>query len=619
MADHQEESSSPKLEYSSPDFNGKNTVVEKQFTKVYENEHETPDKLKTTKSIVIRKAELMGKQYDTWYLKALFLFTAFICSFAYGLDSIIRDIYMTYAMNAYSTHSLLSTVDVISMLISAVGQLFFAGLSDVFGRLSLFIVSIVFYVVGTIIQSQAYDVQRYAAGSIFYNIGLVGAMFQVTIILSDFSSLKWRLFYNFVPAWPALITVWVSGNVIHVANPQENWSWGIAMWAFIFPASCIPMIVCMLHMRWKVKDTVEWKELQEEKSFYQSHGLVQTLVQLFWKLDIVGVLLFCVSMGCILVPLTIAGGYSSQWRSAKVIAPLVLGFVLFPIFLHWENKIAKLPFAPFKMLRDRGIWAPLWIMFLICFVYAMAADYLYTILLVAANETDQSATVITSLYSFVAAIVSPFAGIFVARSSRMKPWTFLGCALYFVTMGLFYKFRGGEDTGKGVIGAMVIWGIASCFYDYPMSISMQTVTSHEHMAVVTALNLTIFRVGGAVGAAVSGAIWTQLLYPKLVTVLGDTSLAEIAYDSPFDFIDSYEWGTPLREATVEAYRYVQKYEALIALIFVAPMFLLTFFLRDPELTEKFGQDLDDDEYVAEDDDPITDWIVKRFSRSKKED
>lgn len=619
MVDNHGEDSVSGVIHASNKVDGKNIVVEKLSSKNADMEQESPYTFEVTESIVIRKAELMAKQYDSWFLKSLFLFTVFICSFAYGLDSIIRDIYMTYAMNAYETHSLLSTVNVISMVISAVGQIFFARLSDVFGRLSLFIVSIVLYVVGTVIQSQAYDVQRYAAGSVFYNVGLVGAMFQVTLILSDCSTLKWRLFYNFVPAWPAIITVWISGNVVHVANPLENWSWGIAMWAFIFPVSCIPFIACILHMRWKVRNSHEWRELQEEKSFYQTHGFVQTFVQLFWRLDVVGVILLSVFTGCICVPLTVAGGVSTEWRSGKVIAPFVLGFSLIPAFVYWESRLARFPLAPFLMLKDRGIWAPLWIYFLIAFIYEMAAEYLYTILLVAANESDLSATRITSLYSFVAAIFSPIVGLLVARSSRLKPYTVVGCLLYFVTMGLFYHYRGGNDAGKGVIGAMVVWGITSCLYDYPISVSIQTVTSHENLANVSALSSTIFRIGGAVGAAVSGAIWTQTLYPKLLKALGDADMAEAAFNSPLDFITDYDWGTPVREATVEAFQYVQKYEVLVGLIFVVPMFVMTFFLRDPPLNEEFGQNLNGEEYVKENNDPINDWIAERLSRFKKQD
>ena len=70
------------------------TVDEKMVAEPLD-EYGMPDKLKVTKSLVIRKAELMAKQYDTWFLKSLFLFSAFLCSFGYGLDGNIRGIYMT--------------------------------------------------------------------------------------------------------------------------------------------------------------------------------------------------------------------------------------------------------------------------------------------------------------------------------------------------------------------------------------------------------------------------------------------------------------------------------------------------------------------------------------------
>lgn len=581
----------------------------------FSNINSVRDELKVTKSLVIRKAELLAKQYEARYLKVLFLFAAFICSFAYGLDSSIRSVYMTYAMNSYSTHSLLSTISVITLMISAVSQIFFAALSDVFGRLTLFLVSIVFYIVGTIIQSQAYDVQRYAAGCIFYYIGLVGVMLQVVLILSDNSSLKWRLFYTMIPSWPAIVTTWISGNVVASADPLENWSWSIAMWAFIFPLCCLPLIGCMLHMRWKVRNDPEWKDLQVEKSYYQTHGLIQTLVQLFWKLDVLGVLLFTASIGCILIPLTLAGGVSTKWRDAKIIAPFVLGFFLAFAFIFWESKLAFIPFAPFKLLKDRGVWAPLMIMFSICFIYQMAAGYLYTILVVAVDESATSATRIMSLYSFVSAVIAPFLGFIVTRSARLKPYIIFGGSLYFITMGLFYRYRSGKDSDSGIIAGMVVWGISSCLFDYPTIVSIQSVTSHENMATVTALNYTIFRIGGAVAAAISGAIWTQSLYPKLLEYMGDAESATAAYGSPFTFILDYPWGTPMRDAMVQAYRHVQKYEVLVALIFTAPMLLLTFCVRDPPLTGEVGQKLREGEYVQTiKDDPINDWFAKQFSK-----
>lgn len=576
------------------------------------------DGMKQTKSLVIRKTEIMASQYNTWYSQVLFLSCAFLCAYGYSLDSSIRYVYMTYATNSYNTHSLLSTISIINMMISAVAQLFFAGLSDVFGRLRLMIVAILFYVVGTVIQSQAYDIQRYAAGSVFYNIGVVGVMLQVSLFLADNSSLKWRLLYSFVPAWPAIINMWVSGNIVKAANPLVNWSWNIAMWAFILPLSCVPLLCCVVHMRWKASKTPEWQELESELTFYQKHGFVHTIVEVFWKVDIVGLLLLTASMGCILVPLTIAGGISEQWNNGKIIGPLVLGVFLVPLTIYWESNWAKVPFAPFLLLKDRGIWAPMSIMFLVCFIYQMAAGYLYTILLVSMNQTELSATRIMNLYSFVAGIYSPIFGFVVARTGRLKSFMLVGCCLYFVVMGLFYRYRGGLGAESGIIGAMVVWGIASCMYTYPVTTSAQSVTSHENMATVTAMLLTIFRIGGAVGASVSGAIWTNLLYPKLLQNLGDVELASAAYTAPLTFIVSHPWNTEVRTAMIDAYRHVQKYEVLVGLIFVAPMLVLTFCLRDPELTDDYGQKLAEGQCVqTEGEDPIAEWFSDRFKKLKR--
>lgn len=583
------------------------------------NEYGIPDKFKTSKSLVLRKTEILSEQYSAWYWRVVLLFSAFLCGYGYGLDGNLRYVYTTYATNSYSTHSLLSTIGVVNSVIAAASQIIYARLSDVFGRLTLFITAIVFYVVGTIIESQAYDVQRYAAGAVFYNVGYVGIILVVLLILSDFSSLRWRLFYSFVPAWPFIINTWISGNITDAAKPEKNWSWDIGMWAFIFPLSCLPLVACMLHMRWRARKTEEWKELSTQKSFTQTHGFVQTIVQLFWKLDVIGVLLMAVVLGCILVPLTLAGGTSSKWNNPHIIAPFVLGFVLIPFFIYWESKWAHEPIAPFKLLSDRGIWSAVCISFLINFIYTMAAGYLYTILIVAVDESVKSATRITTISSFVSTVFAPFFSLFITRFSRLKPFIIIGCSLWMVAMGILFHFRSGRSSDKGIIGALVVWGIGTTMFTYPVTVSIQSVTSHENMATVTALNYTLYRIGSAVGSAVSGAIWTQLLFNKLVETTGDIDIATKVYGSPLTYMAEFQWGTPMRDAIVEAYRYVQKYEVLIALVFTAPLFIFSLCLRDPKLTDEVAhEDIKEGEYITVDhDDPIFNWMSNKWDRIRQ--
>ncbi|ODV95723.1 hypothetical protein PACTADRAFT_3406 [Pachysolen tannophilus NRRL Y-2460] len=568
------------------------------------------------KSLVIRKTEIIAAQYDTIYHKFAILFCALLVGYGYGLDGNIRYVFTSYATSAYSTHSLLSTVNVIEAVVGAASQPVYARLSDVFGRIQLFVVAVLFYVVGTIIQSQSYDVQRYAGGSVLYYIGYTGIILVLLLILSDFSSLKWRLFYTFVPTFPFIINTWISGNITAEVG-GDNWSWGIGMWAFIFPLSCIPMLCCMLHMRWLAGRTAEWKELIEEhkaemKANVSGRGsrFVKFMVELFWKLDVIGLILLVASLGCLLVPLTLAGGVTEKWRHGNIIGPIVLGGVLIPIFIIYEHFFARFPIAPFGLIKDRGVWSALVISFLFDFIYYMACDYLYTVLIIAVNESTKSATRISVISSFVGVVAAPFYGLFIVKFKRLKGFIAFGCALWFTACGMLMRYRGGEESHSGIIGALCVMGLGTCFLTYPINVSLQSVTSHENMANVSSLCYTTYRIGAAVGSAVSGAIWTQTLYKKILEYMGDATLAASAYASPYDFILIYTWGTPEREALVKAYKYVQNLETLVAVVFCAPLFICSLFLRDPKLTDEQAKEelKDGEEVYKHDEDIIANWF-----------
>lgn len=250
------------------------------------------------------------------------------------------------------------------------------------------------------------------------------------------------------------------------------------------------------------------------------------------------------------------------------------------------------------------------ISFLIDFIYYMAADYLYTVMIVAVNESVKSATRIATLSSFVSTVASPFFALLVTRCTRLKPFIMFGCALWMVAMGLLYHFRGGSQSHSGIIGALCVWGVGTTLFTYPVTVSVQSAVSHENMATVTALNYTLYRIGSAVGSAVSGAIWTQTLYKQILKRMGDVALATTAYESPYTFIETYTWGTPQRNALMNAYKYVQRLETIVALVFCVPLIAFSLCLRDPKLTDTVAVEyIEDGEYVdTKDNDPILDWF-----------
>ena len=81
-----------------------------------------------------------------------------------------------------------------------------AKIADVFGRIELIIVSIVFYVVGTIVESTSDGVSQFCGGAVLYQVGYTMIILLVEVIVADLTSTRARLFFSFVPALPFVVS-----------------------------------------------------------------------------------------------------------------------------------------------------------------------------------------------------------------------------------------------------------------------------------------------------------------------------------------------------------------------------------------------------------------------------
>lgn len=540
------------------------------------------------KPIGVRKIEVVSKQYG-FPGKVMVFFFIFLIAYCYGLDGQTRYIYQATATSGYGDHSLLSTINVVNGVVAAAAQPFIARLADIYGRVSILVLSVIFYAIGTLIESQAHNVQTFAGGAVLYQIGYTGLMLILQLVASDMSLLNWRLLALFVPAAPFIINTWISGNI--TGQMTAHWSWGIGMWAIIVPVSAIPLTLALIHMTRRAHKSAEWEQFREEKLGITKVSPVKYCTTLFWKLDVIGVLLLAAMFALILVPLTLAGGQAStseQWGKAKIIVPLVIGFCLIPVFLTWEWK-CKFPITPWKLLKDRGVFCALFIGVFINFIWYMQGDFMYTVLLVAVNQSVTSATRITSLYSFVSVITGCLLGLVIVKIRRVKPFIIFGSVMWLLAMGLLIKYRGGDESYSGIIGSLCLLGFGAAFFTYPTTVSIQACTKHEHMAVVTALYLASYNIGSGLGGAVSGAIWTQILPKKLLEELKDPKLAEYAYSNPLGsasdagFIYHYAWGTPERDAVTRAYKKVQRILLVVGTCLCVPLIVCAVFTRDKPL------------------------------------
>ncbi|KAF5538176.1 SIT1-transporter of the bacterial siderophore ferrioxamine B [Fusarium phyllophilum] len=512
----------------------------------------------------------------------IFFTSIFFFSYAQNLDYQTRNTYVPYATSSFGNHSLLATVIVIREVVASAIQPSVARLTDVFGRIEIFTLAVVFSLVGTIIQTFSADIQTFAGGAVLHSLGYRISILTIEIMIADFTSVKTRLFFAFVPNWPAIVNIWISGDITSAILSVTSWKWGVGMFAIIKPICALPLILLMFILGRQTKRS----RLEQETSSWTA-----SLKALFWELDVVGVLLLTAALAMTLIPLTLAGGQSAKWRDAGILTPLIIGLVLFPIFAIWERK-ASHPMLPIHLLKHRTVWSCLGISTIFPFAFMVIGNYLFSLLVVSYNFTIKDATRVALLYQFCAIIVGSLLGPIVIKIRRLKEIILTGIALLFVGFGLIYHFRGGSGSKSGVIGGEVMMGIAGGLFSWPTLILIQTVAQHEYIGVLISLVFTANAIGQALGSCVSGAMWTQTLYKELeknLAPFGNDTLASAVYASPLTVVPQYPLGSPEREAMGMSYRYIQRNLSIVSLCLVVPMLVLGLCLHNPTLSDQQTQ------------------------------
>ncbi|CVK87632.1 probable SIT1-Transporter of the bacterial siderophore ferrioxamine B [Fusarium mangiferae] len=559
--------------------------------------HEVPpsaaDAVRDITSPGVQRIKAMS-EVITFTDRIFIFFGVFLIAYAYGLDGTVRYAYQPSALNSFQEHSLQSSVNTLRAVIAAAAQPTAGKIADVFGRVELICISVFFYTIGTVVEAAAQNLDTYSAGAVIYQIGYTMIILLVEVIIGDITSVRSRLFFSYIPALPFIINTWISGDVTEAVLGATTWRWGIGMWCIIYPVCALPLIISLLVVGHRAKKA---GHLVGYRSSFQQLGFNKLTVELFWLLDIIGVILLIAVFALLLVPLTIAGGFESKWSDPQVVAPLVIGFVCIPVFVVWELR-APHPLVPFHHMKDRSVWAPMGIACMLNFAWTMQGDYLYTVLQVSFNFSIKAATRVQSLYSFASVITGTILGLIVYKVRRFKVFIVSGTCLFLVAFGLLIRYRGdpSSDNKSGVIGAQILLGIAGGMFPYPAQASLQAYVTHERLAVMTGLYLALYQVGSAFGNAVSGAIWTQVLPVRLAqsfSSFGNETLAVYAYSQPLSAIIDFPVGSDERDAMIDAYKHVQRLLTITGICLCVPLIAFSLCLRNPKLTDQ--QNLVEDE------------------------
>lgn len=224
--------------------------------------------------------------------------------------------------------------------------------ADVFGRLEAFTISIFFFTIGYIQQASSQNVQTFASAQIFWSAGFNGVGVLQQIFVADTSDLLNRAFYSTIFDLPFLWTTWAGPKVGAEIYANLSWRWGYAIWAIILPICFIPLFISLFMNQRRAK-----RLGYDLGHSFRGQKAVQVVKNLWFDLDVFGLLLLAAAISLILLPLTLAPNANGQWRNASMIAMIVIGVVILIFFPFWENskKLAPKAFFPPNLFKNRTV------------------------------------------------------------------------------------------------------------------------------------------------------------------------------------------------------------------------------------------------------------------------
>ncbi|KAH7136821.1 major facilitator superfamily domain-containing protein [Dactylonectria estremocensis] len=539
----------------------------------------------STRSSGVQRMAAVSSSFST--ADRVWLFVAiFLVGYAYGLESQVRSAYQPYATSSFNLHSYLSTINVLRSVVAVAVQPTAAKVADVLGRFEVIAISTVLYTGGIVIEASAQSVEAFCTGSIIYQAGYTCIVLLMEVLIADFSSMRARVFFSYIPAIPFLVNTWISGNITSAVLEATTWRWGLGMWAIIYPIASMPLLTFLYTVERRAKKFEDVDDTESDSSLSKWFNL-----DLFHQLDVVGLFTLIAAFSLVLAPLTAAGGKVSHWGNWTVVVPLTIGLILVPLFVFWEKRGARNPLVPFHLLRDRGVWSALAVRSMLNFAWYTQGNYLYTILVVAFDFSVENATRILSFFSFFGVLSGVVAGLVIFKIRRLKYIIVGGTCLFMLAFVLLILHPGGasESSKTGIIAGQVLLGVAGGLFAYPTQASIQASASREHMAILTGLYLSFYNVGSAFGTCLSGAIWTQTLYGTLQANLAfqpNETLAQAIYNSPFSVVPDYPVGTEIRDAIIASYQHVQKLLCIAGFCLCIPMIGFALALRNPKLSEE---------------------------------
>ncbi|KAI1351953.1 major facilitator superfamily domain-containing protein [Xylaria sp. FL0043] len=480
-----------------------------------------------------------------------------------GLLSALENTVVTTALPRIATDLKLGAdyvwVTNIFFLTGAAVQPLFGQLANIYGRRWITMIIVAFFTLGSGIAGGANNGATLISGRAVQGVGAGGIYIIIDIIVSDLVPLRQR--GNYMAIILTIYTVglalgpYIGGAIV----ASTTWRWVFFINLPIGGAALI-MIFLFLHVK---------------------HDRSQTAIQKLLRIDYIGNLLIVAATFSILYPLTY-GGTVFAWSSARIIAPLIIGFVGFPLF-GWYETIVKEPVMPLEMFKNRTtviiFGATFFNSLLLYWVLFFLPVYFQTALL---NSATRAGVLLlpSILFAIPGSIVAVLA---LSKWGKYKPIHLVGFAISLIGLGTYTLLNENSSLAEIVIFQAISSAGGGLVLNTLLP-GVQAQLPESYQAATTAAWAFIRSFGSIWGVAVPSAIFNNRFSQLLAQRITDPQIRAAfdggnkAYEHAFaEFIQSFPPQSQVQ--IVRLYSDTLHFMWQISIAFAAVNFLIIIFER----------------------------------------
>ncbi|KUI54749.1 Siderophore iron transporter mirB [Cytospora mali] len=527
----------------------------------------------------VQDVEAVTLTWSRTSLIAVFL-NIWLLYFVNAMQSSILSNLLPFVTSAFESHSLLNVIYIVADAMSAAMYVPLSKVMDVWGRAQGFAFMTFIATLGLILMAACNNLPTFCAAYVFYSIGFGGMTYCVDVITADASKLKNRgLAYAFTSS-PYIITAFAGSKAADDFYYKISWRWGFGCFAIIVPFVAAPLYFVL---KYNLKKA-EAKGLSAKRN--SGRNVFQSIWHYTVEFDALGVILFSVGLTVFLLPFDIADAAPHGWSSGYIIAMIVVGFCMLFVFAIWEWRFAPVPLLNFTFLTNRTVVGACLLDATYQLSYYCWANYYTSFLQVVNDLTIAEAGYVSHTFDVVSGFLLLLVGYLIRRTGRFKWLLYIAVPLYVFTQGLMIYFRRANQSVGYLVMCQVFISIGGSVFILVEQLAILAAVDHQHIASSLALLYVVGTVGDAMGATISGAIWTNTFKKSLSWNLPASAMPDI--DLIYEDLStqlSYPVGSATRLAIQAAYAYAQTRMLAAGVGIMSLAFIWTLMIKNIDLAK----------------------------------